>query len=83
MNNYPQYVNAWELYSGSAKIVVSVKSEEELIELSKKAQENNLPYCVIKDAGRTQVAPGSITVCAIGPGKVDEVDKVTGHLSLL
>lgn len=34
-------------------------------------------------AGRTQVAPGSRTVLAIGPAPKSAIDKVTGHLRLL
>lgn len=36
-----------------------------------------------EDAGRTQIAAGSLTVLAIGPAPVKEVDAVTGHLKLL
>ena len=43
----------------------------------------NLNFCVIKDAGRTQIAPGSKTVLAIGPGPASIIDKCTGHLKLL
>ena len=32
-----------------------------------------------KDAGRTQVAPGSRTVLAIGPAPAAEIDVVTGR----
>jgi len=28
-----------------------------------------LEVCVIRDAGRTQIAPGSKTVLGVGPGK--------------
>jgi hypothetical protein len=37
----------------------------------------------VLDAGRTQIAAGSATVLAIGPAPKSEVDKITGHLSLL
>ena len=43
----------------------------------------NLNFCVIKDAGRTQIAPGSKTVLAIGPGPASIIDKCTGHLKLI
>jgi peptidyl-tRNA hydrolase, PTH2 family len=80
---YPSYVKNWEEYSGQAKIVVQVKSEEELLSLRDKAKEKNLPYYLVRDAGRTQVASGTITVCAVGPGRVQDIDQVTGHLDLL
>ena len=37
----------------------------------------------VMDAGRTQVAPGSKTVLAIGPAPVKAIDEITGHLKLL
>jgi len=36
----------------------------------------------IRDAGRTQIAAGSRTVLAVGPGPVSIVDSVTGKLKL-
>jgi PTH2 family peptidyl-tRNA hydrolase len=79
----PELVKLWEEYSGSAKIVLQVNSENQLIELRDKAKENNLNYYLIRDAGRTQVDPGTITCCAIGPGRISDIDSVTGKLSLL
>lgn len=38
---------------------------------------------LIADAGRTQIASGSRTVCGVGPGPAELVDQVTGHLKLL
>jgi PTH2 family peptidyl-tRNA hydrolase len=83
MSQFPNNVKNWENYSGSAKIVVAVHSEDEIINLRDKANSKNLPYYLVRDAGRTQVASGTITVCAVGPGKVSEVDSVTGNLDLL
>ncbi len=40
------------------------------LELQKHAKSLGLSAIIIKDAGRTQIAPGSKTVLAIGPGKV-------------
>ncbi len=47
------------------------------------ARASGLPTALIVDAGRTQVAPGSATVLAIGPGEVARIDRVTGDLKLL
>lgn len=71
----------WER-GGQAKIALQVKSEDELLLLQ--AQAVSLGLCVraIRDAGRTQIASGSLTVLGIlGPRSV--VDQVTGHLKLL
>ncbi len=80
LNN--NYVKNWE-NSGSAKIVLQVNSLKELNEIKELAKLNKLPYAMIADAGRTEVEPGTVTVISIGPGPVDEVDKVTGRLELL
>ena len=34
------------------------------------------------DAGRTQIAAGSVTVLALGPAAAADIDQVTGHLKL-
>ena len=79
----PAIVNGWENYSGQAKIVVACKSEKELIDLMKKADENKIVTYIVRDAGRTEVEPNTCTCCAIGPNTVSEIDKITGKLSLL
>lgn len=83
VQGYYMNVEMWEEYSGSAKIVVAVNSESEMLSLRDKAKGMNIPYYLVRDAGRTQVDPGTMTVCAIGPAKVSDVDEVTGKLSLL
>ena len=51
--------------------------------LAEKAAALGLPSYIVHDAGRTQIAAGSQTVLAIGPGAVSQVNLVTGGLSLL
>ena len=68
---------------GQGKVVTKVNSEAALREVAAKAASAGLPYYIVADAGRTQIAAGSETVCAVGPGPVHEVDKVTGHLKLM
>ena len=46
------------------------------------AEARGLPNYIVADAGRTQVAAGSKTVIAIGPGLIADVDAVTGGLRL-
>lgn len=67
---------------GGTKITVKVDSEEELLELERAAKEINILSSIVRDAGQTQVAPGSRTVIAIGPAPKSILDKITGHLKL-
>ncbi|XP_070572265.1 peptidyl-tRNA hydrolase 2, mitochondrial-like [Ptychodera flava] len=71
----------WE-YNGQPKVVVKAPDEETLAALLQHARALQLVTAIIQDAGRTQIAPGSKTVLAVGPGPADLVDKVTGHLKL-
>eukprot|EP00668_Euglena_longa_P003404 GGOE01003984.1.p1 GENE.GGOE01003984.1~~GGOE01003984.1.p1 ORF type:complete len:255 (-),score=52.79 GGOE01003984.1:446-1108(-) len=76
-----QWLRTWE--DGAAKIVVRCDTEAEMDELLAKAEALRLPHYVVHDAGRTQVAPNSRTVLAVGPAPGPLVDEVTGHLKLL
>ena len=74
-------LNHWQM-NGATKIALKVESEAELIAIHKKARELKLSSEYIRDAGRTQIAAGSMTCCSIlGPASL--VNKVTGKLSLL
>lgn len=68
---------------GSTKIALKVGSEAELLALYDAAQTRGITAAYIRDAGHTQVAPGSVTVLAVGPEEATAVDAVTGHLKLL
>jgi len=71
------------LADGQPKVVLSVGSGAELGKLAAAAKAAGLPTQVITDAGRTQLAPGTVTCCAIGPADAERVDAVTGGLALL
>ncbi|KAH8583612.1 peptidyl-tRNA hydrolase 2 [Cryptosporidium sp. chipmunk genotype I] len=81
IRKHPKIVEAWER-SGQAKVVLKVCSEE-LFESEKRAKEKNVTTCLIKDAGRTQIAPGEYTAIAIGPGPSELIDEITGEYKLL
>ena len=38
---------------------------------------------VVRDAGLTEIPPGTVTCIGIGPAKNETVDRVTGKLSLM
>ncbi len=81
-NSFPEKVSQW-LMEGEAKVVLKVPSEEELIKQFNLAQTNNIPAVLIRDAGHTQIAPGSKTAVAIGPWEEEELDRLFGELKLL
>ncbi len=67
---------------GQKKVVLQADSESELFELSEKARLEGLPNAVVRDAGHTQLEPGTATALAVGPANEEAVDAVTGELSL-
>lgn len=71
------------LYNGQPKIVLKVSSEVELLDLVNKAQKVGITTAIIRDAGRTQLQSGTISVIGIGPGLNTEINKITSHLKLL
>jgi PTH2 family peptidyl-tRNA hydrolase len=82
-NIYPDSrVNLW-LETGMPKIVVGCNTQDELFQLVSKAEETGVRFTVIKDAGNTEVDPGTITCCAFGPDEDYKIDRITGELELL
>lgn len=77
----PRALRLWES-EGQRKVVLRVGNEEEMLQLADSARAKGLLTSIIRDAGRTQVAPGTKTVLGIGPGPEHLVDSVTSHLRL-
>jgi PTH2 family peptidyl-tRNA hydrolase len=73
--------NAWK-GSGQKKVVLKASGERELFELADKAEREGIPHAIIRDAGHTQLEPGTVTALAVGPAEDELVDRVTGDLSL-
>lgn len=72
-------VSKWR-EAGMKKITLKVDSEKELYKYMQIAKDYGLITAVIRDAGHTEIAPGTVTCCGIGPDKEEEIDKVTGEL---
>jgi peptidyl-tRNA hydrolase len=52
--------------AGESTIVLQATNASELERLAQVAHENGIVACTVHDAGRTQVAAGSMTCCAFG-----------------
>ena len=66
------------------KVVVSVNSDEELLELNKALDETVIPHALITDTGLTEFHGVPTNTClGIGPYESEEIDKFTGNLPLL
>jgi PTH2 family peptidyl-tRNA hydrolase len=67
---------------GQKKVVLKVDGESAVFELADEAERKGLPHAVVRDAGHTQLDPGTVTAIAVGPARDDMIDEVTGDLSL-
>ena len=77
----PKILEEWRK-EGAKKVILRVKDEKELVKYYEMAKDNGLPAVLIKDAGLTEIPPGTITCVAIGPERESEIDKITGNLKL-
>ncbi len=73
---------AW-ISEGQKKVVLKANDERTLFELKVIAERNGISTSLIQDAGMTEIPPGTITALGLGPAKSEELDKITGSLSLL
>ncbi|KAM3959503.1 peptidyl-tRNA hydrolase 2, mitochondrial [Aphomia sociella] len=78
----PEGLKLWQM-TGQAKVALKTDSIDEIKQIADNAKKMGLITSLVRDAGRTQIAPNSITVLGVGPAPKDIVDKVTGHLKLL
>jgi PTH2 family peptidyl-tRNA hydrolase len=75
-------LNYWHEY-GETKIVVRGNSTEELIDIESRAKINSsIITSIIEDAGRTEIASGSITCVGLF-GTNEQLNPITGHLKLM
>jgi len=75
-------VNDW-VAAGEKKVVVAIDSESAILELFERVKRAKLPCALIRDAGLTQISPGTITALGIGPAEDDKIDVLTKDLKLL
>lgn len=67
---------------GQRKVVLRADDESTLTTRAEDARRAGLPHALIRDAGHTQLDPGTLTTLGIGPAPEAAIDPVTGDLSL-
>jgi peptidyl-tRNA hydrolase, PTH2 family len=77
-----EIVKHWRHF-GSKKIVLKVKDKAELYRYAQEAKDLGLPTAIITDAGKTVIAPGTVTCCGIGPDEESRVDNVIKNLQMM
>ena len=68
---------------GMPKIVVYATDADALMQLEARAHAQQIPACLVRDAGRTVLSAGTITCLGLGPASADVVDPLTGDLRLV
>lgn len=78
----PRWFRKWR-DQGAKKVVVKVNDLDDLHKLKDEAEDLKLVAEIIKDAGLTEIPPGTETVLGIGPAPSSVIDRITGDLPLL
>jgi PTH2 family peptidyl-tRNA hydrolase len=77
-----EIIKKWE-DEGSRKVVLKVKDMREMKDIENAVKKEKIPYFIVRDAGCTQVKPGTITALSIGPVEENRIDRITEKLKLL
>jgi PTH2 family peptidyl-tRNA hydrolase len=80
--NRPEWWNPW-IMEGQRKIAVKAKSEDEILDIERRARNAGLPVALIVDRGLTEIPPNTVTCLGVGPAPDNKVDPITGNLKLL
>jgi PTH2 family peptidyl-tRNA hydrolase len=72
---------AWE-EQGAKKIALS-NDDTNIKERFQQAKSLQIPASLVKDAGHTELQPGTITALGLGPAEEEKINKVTGDLKLI
>jgi peptidyl-tRNA hydrolase, PTH2 family len=67
---------------GMKKVVLKVASTKDLIKYNQLAKDANIKTALIKDAGHTELKPGTTTCLGVGPDEEDKIDSITGKLQM-
>jgi PTH2 family peptidyl-tRNA hydrolase len=72
---------AWKT-EGQKKVVLR-GDEKSFLEILEVLKNLKIPFCLVKNAGLTEVRPGTITALGIGPAPTELIDKATRDIKLL
>jgi PTH2 family peptidyl-tRNA hydrolase len=61
---------------------LKVGDESALFHHAQMAKDAGLSTTIITDAGKTVIAPGTVTCCGIGPAEEAMIDTITGKLPM-
>ncbi len=75
----PRLMERWQS-NGGRKICLAINDLESLKLLMGKSKSAGLITHLIKDAGHTEIPPGTITVLGIGPAPKSSIDALTSEL---
>ncbi len=81
-NKKRNWFREWQ-EEGQKKVVLKSNDLETLRKLKKKADSLGIPNYLVRDAGLTEVIPGTTTALGLGPAPDEKMDKVIGSLPLL
>jgi len=81
-DKWRKWLNEW-IVQGMKKVVVRVDNERKLLDLYEKCLSLEVPCSLIRDAGRTELEPGTLTAVGVGPAPSRIIDKISGNLPLL
>ncbi len=76
-----EWVKEWK-EQGQEKIVLKIENEQKLLELFESVKQK-FPAALIKDAGLTQLKPGTTTCFGVGPVPENEINAFTKNLKLV
>lgn len=77
--NEPRIMERWQA-SGARKICLSIDDLTSMKILLGKAKSAGLITHLVKDAGHTEVSPGTVTVLGIGPAPRNSINALTTEL---
>lgn len=82
LENKATLAQKW-LNVGQPKIVLKVDSLSQLENLQTLAIESGITCALVKDCGRTQIAPGTATCLGLGPDYDEKINLLVRDLKLL